>query len=75
MLGGSFLSLILCDYLAHYDQSIIVQACISQNTIQKEFEFILYELEEAIIIKDTVVNSISYSNKQAKIIQNQISPD
>lgn len=67
--------IIFVDYLVNYSQITILKAWNNTCIIQKEFEFILSELEEAIITKDTVNNQISYSNKRAKIILEQISPN
>ena len=60
---GIFAAIIFMDYLVNHGQISILKAWNSKSFIQKEFEFILSELEEAIITKDTVNNEISYSNK------------
>ena len=60
---GIFAMIIFMDYLVNHGQILILKAWNSKIIIQKEFEFILSELEEAIITKDTVNNEISYSNK------------
>ena len=64
-------SLIL-HYLLNFGQIEILKLSHIKNSLQKEYEFILSKLEEAIIIKDTVDNSISYSNRKGKRILNQI---
>lgn len=59
-------------YLLNFGQNEILKAWKSQNSQEKEFQFILSKLEEAIIIKDTDDNSISYSNKKGTNILDNI---
>ena len=53
---GIFAVVIFIGYIVNYGHITILKALKSKVIIQKEFEFILSELEEAIITKDTVNN-------------------
>mgnify|MGYP006102247847 CR=1 FL=1 len=69
---------LIVHYVLHFGQIEILKAWHSKNSIQKEYEFILSKLEEAIIIKDNDAeagsddNSISYANKKGERILAQI---
>lgn len=73
MFGATYTGSLLLHYLLIYGENEVLKAWSIRNTVQKEFEFILSKLEEAIITKDTVNNSISYANKKGKRILSQIS--
>ena len=64
-------SLIL-HYLLNFGQSEILKLFHKIKQAQKEHEFILSKLEEAIIIKDTADQSISYSNRKGNRILTQL---
>ena len=74
MFGATFAGSVLLHYLLNYGENEVLKAWSTKNTALKEFEFILSKLEEAIITKDTVNNSISYANKKGRRILSQLAP-
>ena len=70
-----FVSVMVLDHMMNLSQTSLLKAWASKNAAQKELEFILSELEEAIITKDSVKNRITYANKRAKEIMTKISHD
>lgn len=70
-----FIGVLVLDYMMNLSQTSLLKAWASKNAAQKEYEFILSELEEAIITKDSVKNTITYANKRAKEIMTKISQD
>ena len=52
--GQSFIACIVMDYILSLGQNSIFKAWNASNTAQKEYQFILSELQEAIFTKDSV---------------------
>ena len=75
MIGAMTAGSVILHYLLNYGENEVLKEWSIKNRAQKEFEFILSELEEAIITKDTINNSISYANRKGKRILSQLSPD
>lgn len=73
MLLATFYGSLLLQYIFTFGQNQVLKAWSAKNTAQKEFEFILSKLEEAIITKNAQDNSISYANSKGKFILKKIS--